>query len=164
MLQKQYWREVYQLKVHINIVEMLLESSEKIDRTLKIILAVSASTSIGAWALWSHLSWVWGSVIASSQVITAINPFLPYRGRISSYAALLHELEELMIEAELAWHGIAEGERTKAEINKARFRIRAQKLKALKKHLGGSTIPNSDQIAAKAEDTANDYFRTFYPG
>ena len=163
MTQEQYWRELYQLKVHVNYVELLLEGSESVDRTLKIILAISASTSIGAWAIWSQFSWVWASIIALSQVIAAVNPFLPYKERIRNYSALLHEFEEILIQAEFKWHAIAKGDLTEKAINQARFEIRSQKQKSLKKNLHATIIPTSEKARVKAEESARIYFNTFYP-
>lgn len=162
MTQSQYWKELYQLKTHINFIELLLEKYELIDRTIKIILAIAASSSIGAWAIWNDHSWVWASIIAASQVISAINPFLPYKERIKSFSSLLHELEEVMIQAEFKWHAISEGELSDIEINKARFEIRAKKQKSLKKNIGNSTIPANSKYRTKAEESAKEYLETFY--
>lgn len=162
MVQEQYWKELHQLKTHLGFIELLLERSESIDRALKIILAVASSSSIGAWAIWQQYSWVWAGIIAFSQVISAINPFLPYKNRIKAYSSLLHELEELMVQAEFKWHAIAEGELTPSEINKARFEIRAEKIKSLKKHIQ-TTIPTDNKLHEKAEASATQYLVNFYP-
>lgn len=162
MVQEQYWKELYQLKTHIDFIERKLEKSERIDRALKIILAIASSVSIGAWAVWSPLSWVWASVIAFSQVISAINPFLPYKNRIKTYSLLLNELEEIMIQAEFKWHSISEGKLTATEINTARFEVRLAKQKSLKKHIQ-TTIPTEGKLHAKAEASAQDYLNNFYP-
>jgi hypothetical protein len=162
MVQQQYWIELFQLKTHIGFIERLLEGSETIDRTLKIVLAVAASSSIGAWVIWRELSWLWASIIALSQVIAAVNPFLPYRDRIKSYSSLLHELEEVMIQAEFKWHAIADGELTSAEINRARFEVRSQKQKALKRHIQ-TTIPFKRATHEAAEASAREYLQSFYP-
>lgn len=162
MVQEQYWKEIYQLKTHIGFIELQLEKSESIDRTLKIILAIASSSSIGAWVIWNDLSMIWAGIIAFSQVISAITPYLPYKNRIKAYSSLLHEMEELMIQAEFKWHAISEGKLTSAEINKARFEIRAIKQKSLKKHIQ-TTIPTNIKLQAKAETTASEYLRNFYP-
>lgn len=162
MVQQQYWKEIYQLKTHIGFIELQLEKAESIDRALKIALAIASSSSIGAWVIWTHLSWVWASIIAFSQVISAINPYLPYRSRIKAYTSLLHELEELMIQAEFKWHAIAEGELTATDINKSRFEIRAAKQRSLKKHIQ-TTIPANTKLQEKAERSANEYLSNFYP-
>ena len=162
MVQAQYWKEIYQLKTHIGFIELQLEKAERIERVLKIILAITSSSSIGAWVIWNHLSWLWAAIIAFSQVVTAINPYLPFKSQIKPYSSLLHELEELMIQAEFKWHAIAEGKLTSTDINKARFEIRSAKQKSLKKHIQ-TTIPSDSKLHARAEKCANDYLSNFYP-
>jgi len=161
MVQEQYWKELYQLKTHIGFIELQLERAEGIDRTLKIILAIASSSSIGAWVIWNHLSWIWAGIIALSQVVSAINPYLPYKNRIKAYSSLLHELEELMIQAEFKWHAIAEGKLTATEINEARFGIRAAKQRFLKKNID-TTIPTNGKLHDKAEELATVYLENFY--
>lgn len=162
MVQEQYWKEMYQLKTHIGFLDLLLERAEWKDRALKMILAIASSSSIGAWVVWKDFSSVWAGIIAFSQVVSAINPYLPYKNQIKSYSAILHELEELMIQSEFKWHAISEGNLTENEINKARFEIRTAKQKSLKKHIQ-TTIPNDRRLHAKAESSARDYFTNFYP-
>lgn len=162
MVQEQYWKELHQLKTHIGYIVLQLEKAESRDRTLKIVLAIASSSSIGAWVIWSHLSWFWAGIIAVSQVITAVNPYLPYKSRIKAYSSLLHELEELMLRAEFKWHSISEDELTPTEINKARFEVRASKQKSLKKHIS-TTIPSDTKLHTQAEDTAIEYLTNFYP-
>lgn len=147
--------------MHIAFIELLLERSEKVDRGLRIVVAVASSSSIGAWAIWNTLSWLWASVIALSQVVTAINQYLPYRSRMKAYSSLLVDLEELMIQAELKWHSISDGQLTTAEINKARFEIRSSKQKSLNKHIQ-TTIPTDKKLQEIAEMQASNYFLTFY--
>jgi hypothetical protein len=161
MVQNQYWKELYQLKTHIGFIERQLEKSEGIDRFFKIFLAITSSSSIGAWAIWNEHSWLWASIIAFSQVITAITPFLPYKGRIKAYSSLLHELEELMIRGEFKWHSISDGQLTPTEINKARFEIRAAKQKSLKKYVS-TTIPTDGKLHEQAEKSASVYLTNFY--
>jgi hypothetical protein len=162
MVQTQYWKELYQLKTHISFIELQLEKAESIDRGLKIVLAIASSSSIGAWVIWNHLSWVWAGVIAFSQIISAVNPYFPYSSRIKAYTSLLNELEELMIQAEFKWHAISEGNLTATEINKVRFNIRTTKQKSLKKHIL-TTIPTNSTMQEKAENSAIEYLSNFYP-
>lgn len=161
MVQKQYWKELYQLKTHINFIERQLEKAVSIDRFIKIVLAIASCSSIGAWVIWNQFSWLWASIIAFSQVISAVDQFLPYKSRIKEYTSLLHELEELMIQAEFKWHAIAEGGLTATEINKARFEIRTAKQKSLKKHIP-TTIPTDSKLHKQAEAAATEYLNNFY--
>lgn len=162
MTQNQYWNEMYTLKVHIYFLEKKLESAEKADRRLKMLLAITSSSSIGGWAIWQTYSYIWASLIALSQVVTAITPYLPYAKAIKQYSALLSELDSLMVKAEYKWNAIASGRLSDAEVNKARFDIVSIKQKAISKYIG-TTIPTCVKTHTKAESLANDYFQLFYP-
>ncbi len=161
MVQEQYWKEIYQLKTHIGFIELQLEDAERIDRSLRIFLAIASSSSIGAWVIWNDFAWVWAGIIALSQIISVISMYLPYTSRIKTYSSLLHELEELMIQAEFKWHAIAEGKLTPTEINNARFKIRSAKQKSLRKHIP-TTIPANDDFHEKAQESAKNYLQNFY--
>ncbi|WP_339378235.1 hypothetical protein [Vibrio splendidus] len=161
MTQEQYWRELYALKTHISFIELEIENAVKIDRRLKVILAIASSTSIGGWAIWQSYSMIWATVIAASQVITAITPLLPYKTRIKQYSALLGELESLMVHAEFKWNSIASGKLTNEEINKSRFEIASAKQKSIKKHIQ-TTITTNVKSHRKAELAATEYFELYY--
>lgn len=163
MAQERFWKELYQLKVHINYVEAHLCAAEQRDRAIKIFMAIASSASIGAWVIWRDLSFVWASIIAVSQVLAAISPHLPFKERLKTYSALLHELEEIFIQAESKWHDVASGKLDRDEINKERTNLRLQKHKLLKKHLPSTVIPDDRDMAEKAEALALNYFSTFYP-
>ncbi len=154
MAQERYWKELYQLKVHINYVEAHIHEAEKYDRHIKIFMAVASSASIGAWAIWRELSFLWGGIIALSQVLAAISPHLPYKTRLKTYSSVLHELEELFIQSEAKWHDIALGKHDENEINKARTSLRLQKHKILKNHLPTIVIPDDTAKAGKAKTLA----------
>jgi exo-beta-1,3-glucanase (GH17 family) len=142
-------------------LERLLEKSEKTDRILKIITALTASSSIGAWAIWNKYSMLWGSAIAASQVITAITPYLPYKGQIKAYSALINELNALMLEAEKKWLSISEGELTKNDIHKTIFAIKIKKQALLRKHIK-TTLPKNAKFHDDAERESSDYLSSSY--
>jgi len=71
--QEQYWKEMYQLKVHYEYIELYRGRSEFWDNSVKIFLAVVSSGSIGSWVIWKEYSHVWGAIIAISQVLERFN-------------------------------------------------------------------------------------------
>lgn len=162
MSRDHYWKEFYRLKVHVCFVERLLGEAERTDRGIKIFTAITSSTSIGAWVIWKDLAIVWGSLIALSQVLNAVRPYLPYKDRLRSYAGLRLELEEILLGAEAQWLEIADNACSATEVRKALADLRARRHKAFKKHLGDGTIPSNAGLFAEAEAAASDYFDSFY--
>lgn len=163
LYQERYWKELYQLKVHQNYLELYWESSDNRNKAINIFLAIISSTSIAGWAVWQEFVIIWTLIIASSQVTTAIKPFLPYSSRLKFIGNLLHEIDDLLLYAEEKWFYVSEGELTENEIHRLQFDIRTRKTKVLKKYLGNNTLPQKSNLLEKAQSITDIYFDHFYP-
>jgi hypothetical protein len=163
MYQEKYWKELYQLKVHLNYVELYLQDSEYKEKAVNIFLALTSSGSIAAWVIWQKVAVIWAFIIAASQVVTAIKNFLPYKERLKALFGLVHDFEDIVLIAEKKWFDVAEGKLTEEEIHKLQFDIRSKKTMALKKHLGSKILPEKAQLMIKAQASADVYFNNFYP-
>jgi hypothetical protein len=141
-----------------------MEQSEFIDKSVNIFLAVTSSSSICGWAIWNRFDFVWAVIIATSQLVSAVKQFLPYRTRLKAISGILREFEELLTFYEMKWFDVAEGNLTDAEINKLQYEMRSKKTKILHKHLGANTLPTKGKLFEKAKDTANTYINNFYGG
>jgi len=161
--QERYWKELYQLRVHVNYLEIYLEKTEWCDKGVNVFLAVTSSSSICGWAIWNKFGFIWGLIIATSQLLNAIKIFLPYRNRLKALPKILQEFEELLVLYEMKWFDVAEGKLTKKEINELQFDIRKRKTQSMRKHLGTSTLPPKDKYFIEAKELANIHIRNFYP-
>ena len=162
MEQSLYWKELFQLKVHSHYIELFLKKSETHDRCINMILAISSTASIGAWAIWNNYAMVWGLIIAGSQVIQAIRPYLPYNELLKCAAGLRNSYSELFVFADTKWPSIASGELSKAEIASLREQLRAKKLQYEQKAFPSSGFPDNEKFIEKATQKAELYFANFY--
>ncbi|HEC60645.1 MAG TPA: hypothetical protein ENI27_00130 [bacterium] len=160
--QNRYWKELFELRVHVNYLELYMEDSEFKNNFINIFLAVTSSSSICGWAIWNKYGFIWAVIIAASQFISVAKRFLPYRKRLKTTGSIMRELEELSIFAEMKWFDVAEGKLKEEEINKLQFEIRSKKTKAVKKHLGINTLPTKEKLLDKAKKTAEVYVNNFY--
>lgn len=160
--QRRYWTELFELRVHVNYLELYMEESELKDKSINIFLAVTSSSSICGWAIWNKYGFIWAVIIAASQLINAVKQFLPYRTRLKATSGIMRELEELSIFAEKKWFDVAEGKLTEEEINKLQFEIRSKKTKAIQKHLGMNTLPEKGKLFREAKQSAEIYINNFY--
>ena len=163
MYQERYWKELYQLKVHVSYLQLYQQQSESREKAVNIFLAVTSSSSIAGWAIWQTHGFIWAAIIAASQVVTAIKMFLPFRTRLKALTGLLHEMEEVSTYAEMRWYDVSEGVLSEREIHDLQYEIRARKHQLLRKHLGGGTLPEKPQLFANAVTSAETYFDNFYP-
>jgi hypothetical protein len=161
--QERYWKELFQLKVHTEYLEIYLTKTEFRDKAVNMFLGITSSSSICGWAIWQQYSFIWGLIIASSQLVNAIKIFLPYKNRLKSLSGIRHEFNELMIFGEMKWYDVSEGNLTEEDINKLQYEIRNKKISILKKYLGSEVLPENKKYFANAQDLATTYFNNFYP-
>lgn len=160
--QERYWKELFELRVHVNYLERYMEESEFIDNSINIFLAVTSSSSICGWAIWNKYSFLWAVIIAASQVINVVKQFLPYKARLKTTGGILKELEELLYSYETKWFDVERGDLKEDEINKLQFEIRSEKTKIVQKHLGTNTLPEKGRLLRKAKQSAEIYIKNFY--
>ncbi len=162
MLQLQYWKEFWRLKVQSSYIELQLERTEDIDRSVKMVLALTSSASIGGWVIWKEFAPVWAAIIAVSQVLNAIRQYLPYKDRLRPLAGLLADLEDLVLQVEDKWLQIAAGSLTEEDIRKSLMDLRSKKMKSYKKHFPNSALPDNKGLLNRAESKTSDYFSHLY--
>lgn len=160
--QERYWREMDQLKVHIFYLEEYLEKTIKIDRGIKIFLAVASSGSIAGWAIWQHISFVWGGIIAASQIVNSVKEYLPYSKRLKALQGITNDLEALFLNFESRWFDVAEGNLTNEEIHKMHMMFKEQRRLIIQKHLGVNPLPHKEHFMRKAIESTRLYFSNSY--
>ncbi|WP_145930660.1 hypothetical protein [Acidihalobacter prosperus] len=163
MSQPRFWRELHQLKVQTLFIQKLLLRAERSERWTKITFAITSSTSIGAWVIWQEWAWIWGAIIAASQVLYAIYPHLPYRDRLKIYSSILRDFEYLFIDAEDEWQSVSDGSMSNKQINKACLKLQRKKTAILNKHMPNGVFPSNSKISSQAEREAESYFTYHYP-
>lgn len=164
MIQQLIWKQLYRMKTHAVYLELLLAQTETIDRAIKIFLAIVSSGSIAGWVVWKEAQFVWGFLIAASQVVNAIRPYLPYKERMKALSALARELDELAIHTEIKWLEIAAGELTEKEMRKLHADMLTKASGAAQKHFPNNAIPSKPALLNQAETTATKYLESHVNG
>jgi hypothetical protein len=162
MYQSQYWTEMQELRTHAYYLELYQIRSERIELGISIFLAVTSSASIGAWTIWKDAAMVWGGIIASSQVLSVVYKFLPFKARIKPLGVAGIELFSLADKAEEGWYDVSQSGLTGKEVHGKRIEIRRKKSAIMKSAFPGGTIPVNEKLMAKAEAKMVSYFNNYY--
>ena len=136
--------------------------SEWWDKAINIFLAITSSSSIAAWAVWQKYDLLWAFIIALSQVVTAVKPFLPYRQRLKAISALNDKIQEISLKSEKNWYGVAEGELTEKEIHELCIALKNESLTAEIKFLKNLILPKKENLLKRAEKEADIYLKNNY--
>ena len=164
MYQLRYWNLLKELKAQIAYLHGYASKDEWTDKALSIVMAIASSASIATWALWKEHQIVWACIIALSQVVTAIKPFLPYRKRLKAVSELNNQVQVIFLEAETIWYKVSEGLLTEEEIHEETVRLKGRILSAERTSLNGIVLPRKNKLKEGAESAADEYFTENYLG
>ena len=128
---------------------------------LGTVRAIASSGSIAAWALWKEYAFVWGAIIAASQVADALRDVLPFTKKHKSASAHTVMLGSIFIDAQLEWENIFSGRYTDDQIM-----TRRHKLMKLQHDAERTSFPDGlatrDSLFAQAQQEAKDYLTATY--
>jgi len=160
--QQRFWNELTQLRGVIEYLCLYELSCERIDRGIKIFLAVTSSGSIAAWAIWRDLAPIWAVLIAGSQFINASKEHLPFERRLRAARQLTTKLEGLFVQWETKWNEIANGELSEADINSQLADLKKATVDLIGSCLSDGSLPDRPKLHATAAAKAVLYFETIY--
>ena len=117
-MQERYWRKLTDKRYRLIYISEYYNQCVWVQRLINVILAITSSGAIAAWAVWKEFPVVWAGVIAVSQVITAVKPLLPYEKRIVTIYDMINQLTGICNEIEAKWYYVANGSLSEEDINK----------------------------------------------
>ena len=126
-----------------------------------MLSAIAASSAIGGWVIWQQLSFIWAVVIATSQVLNAVKPQLPYRSRLAALSRLGPDLEALALAAETDWLKVSRGVLTEDETYQLAMNLKRKVQQASQKHFKGSSLPEDQRLLAIADRDVDAYMISF---
>ncbi len=161
-MQLRYWKYMVQIKAWLFYIDEYTDDSYKWDKRINIFLAITSSSSIAAWAIWSKYSFIWGILIALSQVVTAIKPQLAFNKKIESLSKISNLLHGLFNKADYNWYRVSNGELTEAQINDLLFELKEQYANTIGKILESDPIPVNEHFRAISDAKTEKYFQDTY--
>jgi hypothetical protein len=76
--QQLYWNQMVELKVATSYIRRYRDHLGRWVTGVGMLRAIASSGSIAAWALWKEHAFVWGAIIAVSQVADALKDVFPF--------------------------------------------------------------------------------------
>jgi hypothetical protein len=97
---------------------------------LGAIKAVASCGGIAAWVVWKEYAFVWGAIIATSQLADALKDVFPFAKKHKAACEHMITLSNLFIDVQLEWENIFSGRYTDDEIMKRLHQLRKLQLDA----------------------------------
>ena len=157
-MQKRYWHEMIQTKFSLFYLDLFYGNSVKMDRRINMFLAITACGSIAGWAIWNQFAVFWACIVALSQVINAIKPYLPFSKRVEVLPKYNSDLGLLYAKMEYDWLNISNGNYTEEEINDMLRDYLSEIITFPGKYLVNDYLSKNEKCKEMADSLTNDYF------
>ena len=79
--QSLYWNKMVELRVAASYIRCYRDYLGKWVTRIGVVKAVASSSSIAAWVVWKEYAFIWGALIAMSQVLDALKGVFPVTKR-----------------------------------------------------------------------------------
>lgn len=158
LMQERYWKKLTDKRYQLIYINEYYDRCVRLQRAINIFLALTTSGAIAAWAIWKEFPIVWAVIIAVSQVVTAIKPYLPYEKRIEAIYDVISQFSVICNEIEAKWFYVAKGTMAEEEINELYYSFEKRWTDIESKSLKGDSIKSNDKLAAIANEKKELYF------
>jgi hypothetical protein len=159
--QQMYWQEFVQLKADACYIRDYRNSLSRWVTATATIRAIASSGSIAAWVIWRQYAFIWGSIIALSQVTDALKDVFPFYKRRAALSRWVRQLDRMFVFAQRDWEDIAGGRCTQQQIRKLLHQLRSRKQRLEAKSIPDGLVPK-ELFLQNAEAEAVRYFTSFY--
>jgi hypothetical protein len=159
--QQLYWNQMIELRVAAAYIRRYRDDLGKWVTRLGTVKAIASSGSIAAWAIWRDHAFVWGMIIALSQVADALKDVFPFAKAHKAASEHTTTLGAIFIDAQLEWEGIFSGRYTNEQITNRRHKLMKLQHDA-ERHNFPNGLATRPALFAEAQQEAKDYFAATY--
>ena len=159
--QNLYWNQLIELKVAAGYIRRRRDDLGKKVTSLATLKAVASSGGIAAWAIWKDYAFLWGAIIAASQLADALKDVFPFTKTHKAACEHTITLNSMFIDAELEWENIFSGRYTDEHIMNRRHKLKKIQHETERKNFPNG-LPEIEAFVAQAEQEAVEYFDGMY--
>lgn len=157
-LRDQFWGAYQDRKYQEIYLDQYLLLTSRILLAIDVFTALFAAGGIASWWTWAQGRWAWTILIAASQIVQLIKPFLPFSKRAVCVRFFLADIKQLTVDMCNEWNRL---ECSPSE-NGYRQAIRKfeQRYTSLdNKFLAGEAVPEMKYLVERSWDIWNRFLR-----
>lgn len=114
--QKQYWAAMTHCKHELLCLEEVYRRTVRLNRVIKLTIAVSSSTAATAWTIWGVFPHLWSAIVILGQFLLILADVTPFQKRLFEVSAVTSELGVLYRKIERGWTSVSQGKLTEDEV------------------------------------------------
>ena len=161
MIRDRIWTNLDNTKFKCIYIGYLIEKYQRISTAINIFLTIISLSSVSVWVIWDVFPWLWGLLIAGSNILLAIKPILAYDKRIKELTEKLAILEDVQFEYERLWYQNETKSIDEKGASDRFFELYERQIKSLR--TSGEIILNEDKkIKTKSNRDTDNYLKNNY--
>ncbi|GEM_PF-1377608 len=154
-MREKFFQSLGELKFTLEYISILIRNNNKAVTRMNIFLALSSSTAIAGWAIFSGKGFIiWAMIIGLSQVITVIRPQISIDKWSKALPKLEVELMSIFLEMKKLWFDVDNGLIEDKKIHEILCGFDESSFATINKHLEGARFDNI-KIKTEADSKAN---------
>jgi hypothetical protein len=159
--QQLYWNQMIELRVAAGYIRRYRDRLGGWVTRLGTLKAIASSGGIAAWAIWREHAFVWGTIIAASQVADALKEVFPFTKTHKAASEHAITLDSIFIDAQSEWESIFSGRYSNDQIINRRHKLMKLQHDA-ERHNFPYGLAAKTALFAEAQQEARDYFAATY--
>ena len=152
---------MFELKVALSYIRLYRDSVGRWVTGLAALKAIASCAGIAAWVIWKEYAFVWGAIIAASQVADALKDVFPFAKKHKAACEHAVTLANLFIDVQLEWENVFSGRYTDDEIMKRLHQLRKLQLDA-ENHNFPDGLAERHVLLDRAKKDAAEYLGVTY--
>jgi len=152
---------MFELKRAASYIRFYRDSLGKWVTGLGALKAIASCAGIAAWAIWREYAFIWGAIIAASQVADALKDVFPFSKKHKAACEHAVILANLFIDVQLEWENVFAGRYTDDEIMKRLHQLRKMQLDAESRNFPDG-LAERPVLLDRATQDATEYLAATY--
>lgn len=159
-LPQKYWNMFFEFKVAEYYYQLYSLLAKKQRDWLSALTTIGSAAFVLSWYQTGVLPMLWASLILASQVLTALQPWLPFEKRLNAACCICSDLIHLNLEIEFKWDDFSSD--TSDEEYKDKIAcFRKEYARIEERFADAATFPKNKRLFKEAQETAQNFFRRF---
>ncbi len=129
-----------ELKVAAAYIRRYRDDLARQVKRLATLKAVASSGGIAGWVIWKEYAFVWGAIIAVSQLADALKEVFPFAKNHKAASEHTVSLNSMFIDAQLEWENIFSGRYSDEQIMNRRHKLMKLQHEAESKNFPDSVL------------------------
>jgi hypothetical protein len=160
-MEKKIWHEMQEARFKSEYSHLLSKLAHTLSNLYSFLLAFSSAGFIAAWTVWETVPYVWGAIVASSQLLHLAKPSIPFIKQERELFEIGSKYNQLFIMYEKLYSEFNRGKLTEDQTHKQYFALRSRESNFISSYKRVK-IPKFNKLITQASSNVQYEFKRKY--